>query len=253
MSALQINWDARAALNFMCGGSGAGLLLATALVQPPQASWAIVLALALIGTGLTAVWIELGKPQRALHVFFNPYTSWMARESLAAVALFALGIAALYEPSLLLAAAAAAAAFVFCQARMLQGAKGIPAWRAPEALPLMLATSLAEGAGLCLLFRSSELALGLFVLAVLARALAWARYAGAVKNRALAPTGRMLMQVGTVAALALVLAGTLVAAALPLAGLCALAAGWHFKFTLVTRASHKQGFALPRLPVRGTR
>ena len=252
MSALQTNWDARAALNFMCGGSGAGLLVATALLQPAQASWAIVLALALIGAGLGAVWLELGKPLRALHVFFNPSTSWMARESAAAVVVFALGVGALFVPSLVFAAAAAAAVFAWCQARMLQGSKGIPAWRARETPALLLATALAEGSGLALLFVTDELSVALFAAAVLARALAWARYAARVKSPALEASGRAVLQFGTVAALALVLAGALVPQAVPLGGLFAVAAGWHLKFALVTRASRKQGFALPRLPVRGT-
>ena len=33
----------------------------------------------------------------------------------------------------------------------------------------------------------------------------------------------------------------------------AIFAGWRFKFVLVARAAFNQGFALPRLPVRGTR
>jgi phenylacetyl-CoA:acceptor oxidoreductase subunit 2 len=42
-------------------------------------------------------------------------------------------------------------------------------------------------------------------------------------------------------------AGPLLAAA----GLLAAAAGALFKFTLITRASYNQGFALKRMPVRG--
>jgi hypothetical protein len=38
-----------------------------------------------------------------------------------------------------------------------------------------------------------------------------------------------------------------------LAGVCALGAGAWLKLTLVTRAAFNQGFALARLPVRGTR
>jgi phenylacetyl-CoA:acceptor oxidoreductase 26-kDa subunit len=38
-----------------------------------------------------------------------------------------------------------------------------------------------------------------------------------------------------------------------LAGLAALATGWQFKVALITRAAYNQGFALPHLPVRGTR
>lgn len=253
MSTLQKNWDARAALNFMCGGAGAGLIIATALLRPPHAAWIVVLALVLIGTGLTAVWFELGRPLRALHVFFNPFTSWMARESFAAVLVFALGIGTLFVRELLPLAAVLAATFLWCQVRMLQGAKGIPAWRAPEVLPLLLATGIAEGAGLVLLFTAHALALAFFALAVIARAFAWARYSTAVKNPALEPAGRALMQLGTVAPLVLVVAGAFFTPAAALAGLAALVAGWQLKLALVTRASFKQGFGLPRVPVRGTR
>jgi phenylacetyl-CoA:acceptor oxidoreductase subunit 2 len=241
---MQTNWDARAALNFMCGGAGAGLMIAAALLGLPGA--AVVLALALIGCGLGAVWLELGKPLRAAHVFFNPFTSWMARESLAAVLLFALGIAAFWLPQLVPAAAVAAAVFLWCQARMLHGGKGIPAWRARETVPLLVATGLAEGAGLALFFTGSALALALFAAAVMTRALFWARHP-------LAPARGAFQQVGTLAALALAIAATAFPPAAWLAGAAALATGWYLKFALVTRASLKQGFALPRLPVRGTR
>ena len=230
---LQTNWDARAALNFMCGGTGAGLMMAAAVLGLPNG--AILLALALIGCGLFAVWLELGKPLRALHVFFNPFTSWMARESFAAVILFALGIGALFMQGLIVGAALAAAAFLYCQARMLHGGKGIPAWRAPETVARLVTTGLAEGLGLALLFNTSPLALALFAVAVIARAMAGFEWFTAP------------------AVLALLVAGSFVPYAAALGGLIALAVGWHFKFTLVTRKSHKQAFALPRLPVRGTR
>jgi phenylacetyl-CoA:acceptor oxidoreductase subunit 2 len=253
MSALQTNWDARAALNFMGGGAGAGLMIATALARPAHPEWLVLAALALIGGGLTAVWTELGKPLRAPHVFFNPFTSWMARESFAAVLLFALGIAALFAPQFLYGAAIVAALFVWCQARMLHGAKGIPAWRAKESVPLIVCTGLAEGAGLLLLATNSAPALALFAAAVIARAFAWARYSASVKSAALENPGRLLRQIGTVAALALALAGMFAAPAAALAGIASLAAGWQLKLALVTRASRKQGFSLPRLPVRGTK
>jgi phenylacetyl-CoA:acceptor oxidoreductase subunit 2 len=56
-----------------------------------------------------------------------------------------------------------------------------------------------------------------------------------------------------VVALLLALAATLIPAAAPLAGAAAIATGLWLKFTLVVRAAFNQGFALPRLPVRGTR
>ena len=230
---LQTNWDARAALNFMCGGTGAGLIIAAAVLGLPYAS--VALALVLIGCGLGAVWLELGKPLRAVHVFFNPFTSWMTRESFAAVLVFALGIATFFIRELIFGTALAAALFLYCQARMLHGSKGIPAWRAPETVMRLVTTGLAEGAGLALLFDSSGLALALFALAVIARALVSADW------------------ITTLALLALVAIGSFMPYVAAAGGLVALAAGWQFKFRLVTRASHKQGFALPRLPVRGAR
>ena len=244
MNWLQRHWDARAAANFMLGGAGSGLMVAALLVADP--SILIIISLVLVASGLTAVWLEIGRKLRAVHVFFNPFTSWMTRESFAALLLFPLGVGALYLPSALPFAAAAAAVFLYCQARILLASKGIPAWRAPAVVPLILSTGLAEGAGIALLFASNNVLLGVFVVAVLGRAAAWWRYRGAVRTSALEPAGRVLVWIGTGAALALVFAP-------PLAGLAALAAGLWLKFALVTRASFNQGFSLPHLPVRGGR
>lgn len=245
----QTNWDWRAAANFMLGGTGAGLVIAAALALPAPRP-AILVALLLIAGGLGAVWLEIGRKLRAIHVFFNPQTSWMTRESLAAVILFGFGISYLVinESWMQHAAALAALAFVVCQARILRAAKGIPAWRAPESVPLIVGTALAEGAGAALLFDAGTFMLSLSGLAVIARALAWTRYLSAAKQ-----PGRGLMQLGTVAALALLLAAYYVPPAAPLAGLVAIAAGWRFKYVLVTRAAFNQGFSLPNLPVRGSR
>ena len=72
---------------------------------------------------------------------------------------------------------------------------------------------------------------------------------------ALGAAGRTLLALGTLAPLALLLAGSVIDPAAPaataLAGLAAVAAGWLFKYVLVTRAAYNQGFALPHLPVRG--
>jgi phenylacetyl-CoA:acceptor oxidoreductase subunit 2 len=118
---------------------------------------------------------------------------------------------------------------------------------------LIVSTALAEGAGLCLLFTTAPLLLTWFGLALVLRAIAWTRYSAAVRSTALETPGKVLLQLGTVAALALAFAGHWVPAAAPLAGAAALATGWWLKFALVTRASINQGFALPHLPVRGTR
>lgn len=250
MNWVQKHWDARAALNFMLGGAGSGLMIAAVLADRPAM---IALALALVAVGLAAVWLEIGKKLRAVNVFFNPFTSWMTRESLVALVLFALGAAALWTSAFLPLAALAALAFVYCQGRILRAAKGIPAWRAPQVTLLIVATALAEGAGLALWFTTAPLAVGWFGLALILRAFAWTRYRAAVPNPALEAPGKALVQLGTVAALVLALAGGWVPGSAPLAGLLALATGLWLKFSLVTRASHNQGYALPHLPVRGAR
>ena len=254
MSTLQRHWDARAAANFILGGAGSGLLVATAFVASSR-PLVVIVALALIAAGLAAVWLEIGRKLRAIHVFFNPFTSWMTRESFAAALVFALGGSFLLfqQAVLLYGAGVAAAAFLYCQARILQAAKGIPAWREPRIVPLIVWTGLAEGAGIALFFSVASLPLALFAGAMAARVLAWWRYRGAVRSTALVPTGRIVLWLGTALPLLLLLLSSRFAWAAPLAGAAALAGGWWLKFTLVTRVSLKEEFSLPHLPVRGTR
>jgi phenylacetyl-CoA:acceptor oxidoreductase subunit 2 len=269
---IQLHWDVRAALNFIFGGTGSGFLLFAAFVPaPPQLGRAaLLLGLALVGAGLASVWLEIGRKVRAVHVFFNPFTSWMTRESFVAVLLFVSGLTAVWFASAPFAALTAAIAlgFVYCQGRILRASKGIPAWREPTITWLIFWTAIAEGAGLYLLFAAlvggdvPPLAGGGLALAVVARGVAWSRYRRRVEaalvpqaRAALEPTGKQLYQLGAIVPLALLLAGGAVeqvaAVTAPLAGMFALAAGWRFKFVLVVRASFNQGFALPRVPVRG--
>ena len=85
----QAHWDWRAAGNFICGGAGAGLVIFTVLsgLQGLAAPLAILAGLGLVGLGLLCVWLEIGRPLRALHVYFNPRTSWMSREAFVAALL----------------------------------------------------------------------------------------------------------------------------------------------------------------------
>lgn len=250
---IQQHWDARAAANFMLGGAGAGLLIAAALGYPDGRA-PILLALGLIAAGLGAVWLEIGRKLRAINVFFNPFTSWMTRESFAAVLVFAFGAAALWRPQPFLPVAAAAAlAFLFCQGRILHASKGIPAWRAPQVVLLIVSTGLAEGAGIALLFSTAPLLIAWFGLALILRGFAWTRYAAAVKSPALVNPAKALIQIGTVSALAFAILGYWVSGAAQLAAIGAIATGLWLKFALVTRASLNQGFNLPHLPVRGAR
>jgi phenylacetyl-CoA:acceptor oxidoreductase subunit 2 len=252
MSRPQRHWDARAALNFILGGSGAGLVVASVAIDPVS-PWPLGLALGMVGAGLAAVWLEIGRKARALHVFFNPFTSWMTRESFAALILFPLLLGSMLSLRFVPAAALAALVFLWCQARILRAARGIPAWRVREIVPLVVCTGLAEGAGLALLFSQEHPLLAWFALAVTARALAWGSYRAAAGGAALEVAGRSLLQIGTVGALACALAAVYAPPLAWIAAVAALATGWRLKFVLVTRASAYAGFGLPHLPVRGTR
>ena len=258
---IQAHWDARAAANFMLGGAGSGLVVASALAGSSQRV-ALAAGMLLVAAGLGAVWLEIGRKLRAAHVLFNPFTSWMTREAYAAVLFFALGAAAWltgYE-ALAYGASLAAALFALCQARILHASKGIPAWRQPEVVPFVAATALAEGAGLLAFLDQGTPVMGLLATAVVVRAWTWSGYRGALARatarevrEALDAPGRALMQAGTIAPLALAIAAVFAPPAGLLAGLAALSTGAWFKFVLVTRASRNQGFSLPKLPVRGSR
>lgn len=270
----QTAWDWRAAGNFIGGGAGSGLVVFTALAGADGATAAALLAagLALIGLGLACVWAELGRPLRALHVFFNPRTSWMTREAIAATALLPVGALAVLLAHAGAAGAAwlpapLAVAFIYCQSRMLQAARGIVAWREPRVVALLLATSFAEGAALFWLAHpwhgggTPGLAL-VFGAALLARIAVWYAYRRRLDDRivpraaaTLDIAGGALLIFGTAVPLALLVAalsagGAAGAAFAALAGLAAAMAGAIVKFTLVTRAGFNQGFALRRLPVR---
>jgi phenylacetyl-CoA:acceptor oxidoreductase subunit 2 len=271
----QTNWDWRAAGNFICGGAGAGLIVFAVLsgAATPALSAFVLAGLALVGLGLGCVWLEIGRPLRALHVFFNPRTSWMSREAFSATLLIPIGLAAAAAvPGCKWAAALVAVAFVSCQGRMLQAAKGIPIWREPLLAPLIVVTGLTEGAGLFFLtaplhtIGTLGLLLAFGALALL-RLLAWSAYrrrvaAAAVPGAraALDRAERLLQIAGTLVPLAL-LAGIVAGAASPaqapvlaaVAGLAAAASGAYVKYAIVTRAGFNQGFALAHLPVRGAR
>ncbi len=266
----QTNWDARAAANFICGGAGGGLLLATGLAATlgeEDLRPLVVIALALVGTGLTAVWCEIGRPWRAFNVFRHASTSWMARESLIALVLFACGGAAilLERPAAFVAAGVVGVAYVYAQGRMLQANKGVPAFRQMSCVHMIVVTGLTEGVGLLAVASAHwpTLLTFAYLLAALLvlRYLAWRSYVATLR-RVGVPTGALdafrsietgFVWAGHAAPAVLALAAgvgdiPLLAA---LAGALAAAAGAWFKYTLVCRASFTQGFALTRLPTRG--
>ncbi len=268
----QAHWDWRAAGNFMCGGAGTGVLVFTAVsgVQGLAATLLVLAGLGLVGLGLLCVWLEIGRPWRALNVFRKPGASWMSREALVSLLLFPLGLGlALGLRTWAVPVLFVALGYLYCQARMVQAAKGIPAWREPLTVPLMMLTGLTEGAGLYWLGNAWQPVGGamlglLFVALLLARWVAWRIWRGRVAKVAAAPAlaaidhaGRSLQWLGSVVPLVLTVlafsgvAGSASPILLGAAGLLAAGTGALFKFTLITRASYNQGFSLERFPVRG--
>ncbi len=280
---LQHSWDSRAACNFIGGGSGTGLLLAAALAFAAGWSYFIAgtLAIALIGFGLSMVWLEIGRPLRALNVFFHPQTSWMSREAILALPILTLGalgvlldqpFAPMPFPTHFLVAVLASAvavlglAFLYCQARILRASLGVPAWREPALQPVIVVTGLTEGLGL-LLFLSvfagppPAWALPAAIVALMARAGAWEYYRQRLNTRAPAPAvavldyiympvhflGHALPAVLLVSVLFVPSMASLAA----VAGLALASAGAWLKFDIVTSAAFTQGFSIPCVPVRG--
>ncbi|MBX3634487.1 MAG: dimethyl sulfoxide reductase anchor subunit [Rubrivivax sp.] len=265
----QTSWDWRAAANFMAGGAGSGLVVAAFMAGGPR--WLFAVGVLLVAAGLLAVWAEIGRPWRALNVFRQARRSWMSREALVAPPLLAAAVAAAFGlPGAAMLAVLLALAFVVCQGRILQAARGIPAWRSRFTAPLIVATALAEGAALWLLLAGRPATLapwGGLALALVVRLVLWNVWRGSLGAERAAPAaqttadhaGRVLK-----AATLVPLAGAVLVALAPLpagaglalqvaAGALALAGGLWFKFSLVTRTGFNQGFALPQLPVRGVR
>ncbi len=274
----QTSWDWRAAGNFIGGGAGTGLLVAGAFFAAPDAAtawtsnWLLLVALAFVGCGLICVWLEIGRPLRALHVFFNPKTSWMSREGFVGLLLFPAGLLAVLGFSgWLPVATLLALAFLYCQSRMLPAARGIPAWRPRLVTPLIFVTGLSEGFGVFLMLgvfhgQANGTVLAWFAVLASTRIMVWTLYRQAVDanlaqraRTALSGAGRWLWGAGTVAPLVLLGAGYVLpdgvaqTFVLSTAGACAALAGAYVKYILVTRASFNQGFALTKIPVRGVR
>ena len=267
----QRHWDWRAAGNFIGGGTGSGLVLAAAfaaLLEPgaPIRAWALLAGMACVAAGLSLVWLEIGKPWRALNVFFHPQTSWMTREGIVAGPLLACSAAAAASGSgaLLAGAALLAAAYLHCQARILRASRAIPAWSHPRVVPLILACGLAEGSGAMLLLGGADSAglVALALAATLAREAAREAYrrgllASAAPAQTLAwfahPLTRALQGLRLLAALLMLaaLAGVGGAAMAATGGAIALATGWALKLILITRAAYRRGAQMLQQPVRG--
>jgi phenylacetyl-CoA:acceptor oxidoreductase subunit 2 len=272
-TAHQTSWDWRAAANFICGGTGSALLALTMLraFPAPPDGLTTLLGLLLIGAGLACVWMEIGRPWRAFNVLFHPQTSWMTREAYVAALIVVLLAVQLVSGATVLGYAAGLAAllFLYAQARILKAARGIPAWRTPAVVPLVVATGLVEGMALLVLVQAARGALTSILVAALfalvaVRAAAWMGYRRTLlatdtpqaTRRTLEAMHRGVLFAGTIAplalaAIAIVAPGGAAALTGSLAALAALGAGWHAKFLLVVGAAQVQGYALGNKLRRG--
>ncbi|MBI1731552.1 MAG: dimethyl sulfoxide reductase anchor subunit [Gammaproteobacteria bacterium] len=265
-SYLQTNWDWRAAGNFVFGGAGGALLAVIALAEMGRSPSLPVglTALALVGLGLLLVWLEIGRPWRALNVFFHPQTSWMSREAAVATVLFPLTLAAIWigNGALFMVAGALGALFLFCQGRILHGSRGIPAWREPAVVPLIVSTGLAEGVALLMLLFGyfggpTASLLNALVIALVLRSWAFFHYRAALERaQASAATLNRIaslrvpfLLVGNALPVVIGLVAALFwrAALLELAAILALIGGWYLKFVIVTSAAQVQGYGIGKL------
>ena len=132
---------------------GAMLLLGT----PPERPLAALIAgLSLASVGLIASTFHLGRPERAWRAFSQWRTSWLSREGVAALAVYAaaLPLGALAAWGMgdgivmrLLAGTMSflAATTVWCTAMIYASLKPVPQWSRPTVVPVYLLLALATG------------------------------------------------------------------------------------------------------------
>jgi len=283
VGALQTFWDWRAAMNWIFGGTGTGLAVVTGLVswwgllEASHAPLLYLLSAVLVATGLFFVFLKIGRQMRFWRAATRWQSSWMTRELYVALVFFPSVLACLLAPGPLpfALASASAAAFLACQAMILYRARGIPAWRVPLMPWMIFATGLLEGTGAFALAAGAldaaasapmlPGAVGLMMVGLaVVNAMLWRGYIGTAREEGTPPLARRVLGaltpwlhgVGHAVPAGLgVLAGFIVAAAplvLALAGAAAIAGGAAWKFTVIVRAAYTQGFALSRMPQRGS-
>ncbi len=276
-------WDYKAAMNFGLGGLASGLMIATwvahvmGTLDEALLVGLNILAAAVMAVGLFFVFLKIHQKLRFLNVLLRPQSSWMTRETYCAGVIYPAVLADLVwpHPAIHALVALGAAGFLISQALILSQAKGIPAWRAPPMPWMLIATGLLEGTGILALVASllpMATAAGLAgsigpvgaVLSVVSGVL-WYLYRVTAKANGVPPLARreidtvtpLVHGLGHLAPFLLFLGawfwagGGLAALCLALGG-AAAAGGLVWKFRVVVGASYFQGYALPKLPQRGS-
>ena len=159
-----------------------------------------------------------------------------------------------------LLAGISALGFLYCQARILKAAKGIPVWRTPKITPLIVSTGLCEGTGLLLMILSaistSQGFVGLLLLLIVVRSFLWQQYRTELVNdnapqasiNSLARIHWIFLGLANILPALLILLSSVTPELYGVmnftAGLLVVVGGWHLKYIIVTKASHVQGYAL---------
>jgi len=288
----QTFWDWKGATNFILGGMGSGVIImawlgsVTGVVNAAVLPSINTLGAAIMAVGLLTLLFKIGKPMRILNALRRPQSSWMTREMyIAAVFYAAMALTVLpYVLSVPLwsagvvsmlngAVALLALGFLYAQAQILFAAKGIPAWRAPLIPWMLFASGLFEGLGLLAIIYaamssviiSDPLLAGVGALLAGANFSLWVSYRQRAKIVGIGPLARQdlagitpgLAFAGHAVPFALFIGAQLVPAmnipaVYAVAGIGVLFGGWLWKLTVITKACHQQGFAVPRLPQRGS-
>lgn len=281
---LQTFWDWRAAMNWCFGGLASGfaivswIMYLTGGLPADQLRWHNFGAAVLMSIGLFFVFLKIGRKFRFWRAISRPHTSWMTRELYAVAVFFPAVLAGMFldNPAIYAVAGLSAAAFLWCQAKILHMAKGIPAWRAPSIPAMIVATGLLEGFGLLLglgAIEAWQVATGfglrpwgielpqvfplIGIALILANAALWRMYRGTARANGIPPLSRdvlartspVLHGLGHAVPLAL-LVGAIVFQDINVvlfgtAGVLMIAGGLFWKFMIVARASYQQGFAAP--------
>jgi len=279
----QTFWDWRAAMNWIFGGIGTGLAItgaaamAVGALSPAAGPSLFFVSALLVAIGLFCVFLKIGRQMRFWRAATRWQTSWMTRELYASLVFFPAVLASLIAPGPVpfAFAAVSGAVFLFCQAKILHRARGIPAWRVSLMPWMLIATALLEGAGalaiVALALGASmrtaawpSLAAGVIVVLTVSNAALWRSYIGSARANGIPPLSRQVLEAftptltafGHVAPIVLaILAWIVTPAAVPLlalAGVAAIGGGAAWKYTVIVRAAYMQGFDLRKMPQRGS-
>jgi len=274
-------WDYRAAMNFILGGMASGLALVAFLlfsfqvIDTNQLGVFNLAAGIIMACGLFFVFLKIGRKLRFLNVFLRPQSSWMTRETWCVAVFYPAIIAGLYfgNTYAYIIAGVAALGFLVSQARILFAAKGIPTWRAPLLPWMIFCSGIYEGLALLGLFSPLagsqlqfhlSLLCGAGIILGLGNALYFALYCQKAKSYGIGPLSRRdinamkfpvmgLGQILPTAFLILTLINPSIGL-LPFFLACALTllGGAYWKFIIITKACHEQGFEIPMMPQRGS-